>query len=355
MLKKILSPLRKVATYLKQRRAIKLIRTSGLFNETWYLSKNPDVAQAKVDPLFHYLQAGGFEGRDPGPDFSSSGYLGVYEDVKSSGTNPLVHYLKYGRDEGRERQPLQMELSDSPYTCSVCGNKVKAFLPINPHLEEISRKYGVPFTFDDAETINPLHYECPSCSALDRDRLYALYLKKALEQIPLEKTLTVLDIAPSGSLKMFLQNYPQINYRSADKFMQGVDLVLDITDMSAIDSGSIDFFICSHVLEHVADDQKALSELHRILAPGGFGILMVPIILTIDEIDEDPRVTDVGERWRRFGRNDHVRLYSKRGFLERVEKARFIVTQFGVDFFGADVFSQYGISKKSVLYIVKNE
>jgi glycosyltransferase involved in cell wall biosynthesis len=77
-----------------------LLRGSGLFDEAWYLSKNPDVVQAKVDPLLHYLRYGGFEGRDPGPDFSSAWYLDTYQDVKKAGFNPMVHYLKYGRQEG---------------------------------------------------------------------------------------------------------------------------------------------------------------------------------------------------------------------------------------------------------------
>ena len=48
-----------------------LLRSSGLFDKDWYLAKNPDVANAKVDPVSHYLHHGGFEGRDPGPNFSS--------------------------------------------------------------------------------------------------------------------------------------------------------------------------------------------------------------------------------------------------------------------------------------------
>jgi len=79
-----------------------LIRSSGLFDKTWYLNNNPDVTQANVDPVLHYLLHGGFEGRDPGPNFSSAWYLDTYEDVKKACINPLVHYLKIGRDEGHE-------------------------------------------------------------------------------------------------------------------------------------------------------------------------------------------------------------------------------------------------------------
>ena len=78
-----------------------LIRMSGLFDSDWYLANNPDVVQAGMDPLRHYLVDGGFEGRDPCPDFSSSWYLQEYRDVAISGENPLVHYLKDGKAEGR--------------------------------------------------------------------------------------------------------------------------------------------------------------------------------------------------------------------------------------------------------------
>ena len=68
-----------------------LIRRSGLFDSDWYLAQNPDVKQAKLNGMLHYLRHGGFEGRDPGPRFSSSNYFQIYEDVKKAGMNPLIH------------------------------------------------------------------------------------------------------------------------------------------------------------------------------------------------------------------------------------------------------------------------
>ncbi len=87
-----------------------LIRTSGLFDENWYLSNNPDVVAAKVDPLRHYLPFGGFEGRDPGPQFSSSWYLATNDDVRNARINPLLHYLKFGRKEGRATQTAHFQM-----------------------------------------------------------------------------------------------------------------------------------------------------------------------------------------------------------------------------------------------------
>lgn len=91
----------------KKRRswALQLIAASGLFDAEWYLENNPDVADAGVDPLRHYLERGGFEGRAPSAGFSSRWYLTRYEDVANAEINPLLHYLKKGKAEGREPLP----------------------------------------------------------------------------------------------------------------------------------------------------------------------------------------------------------------------------------------------------------
>lgn len=348
MFNKLLSLPKKARKFLLETQDLNLIRASGLFDGAWYLSNNPDVAQAKVDPLLHYLRAGGFEGRDPSPKFCSAFYLNTYTDVKSTQINPLVHYLMYGKAEGRYTYP-----PDFAYRCPVCSMRINDFSPIDSYFDENRRKYGYPFTFDDLETMNPIQYGCPACGATDRDRLYALYVQKVLEQNLFANGLALLDIAPSHPLKTFFLKFANIKYQSADKYMEGVDLVVDITDMGVVHSDLYDVFICSHVLEHVADDKKAMSELFRILKPGGFGILMVPIILKIERIDEDPTVMDVETRWRRFGQDDHVRLYSKKGFIERAQEAGFIVKQYGVEYFGTDVFIECGISLKSILYVVQ--
>jgi ubiquinone/menaquinone biosynthesis C-methylase UbiE/uncharacterized coiled-coil protein SlyX len=89
----------------KRNQDLTLIRNSGLFDTDWYLAKNPDLAQAGVDPLLHYLRYGGFEGRDPSQFFSSKWYIESNQDVKNSGMNPLIHYLRYGKKEGRLPRP----------------------------------------------------------------------------------------------------------------------------------------------------------------------------------------------------------------------------------------------------------
>jgi len=109
----IFFPFKTIRKGQKLKEDLTLIRSSGLFDEDWYLASYPDLAETKVDPLLHYLQNGGFEGRDPGPDFCSAWYLDTYIDAKQAGINPLVHYLKSGRDEGRLTQDPDVALIKS--------------------------------------------------------------------------------------------------------------------------------------------------------------------------------------------------------------------------------------------------
>ena len=86
------------------KRQISLIEASRFFDAKWYLAQYPDVARdpkMSANPARHYLLMGGFEGRNPGPEFDSAFYLATHRDVVESGINPLVHYLKFGEKEQR--------------------------------------------------------------------------------------------------------------------------------------------------------------------------------------------------------------------------------------------------------------
>ena len=74
------------------------LANSPLFDTQYYLSHNPDVAAAGVDPVQHFEQYCWTEGRDPSAAFSESKYLSAYGDVKAAGIDPLLHYVQYGLD-----------------------------------------------------------------------------------------------------------------------------------------------------------------------------------------------------------------------------------------------------------------
>lgn len=96
---------------------------------------------------------------------------------------------------------------------------------------------------------------------------------------------------------------------------------MGITDIQYSDH-SFDIIYCSHVLEHLPNDRKAMRELERVLKPNGWALLMVPV--TVDKTIEDPLETNPAERERRFGRHDHVRRYGL-DFGKRLEEEGFKV------------------------------
>ncbi len=101
----------KFAEYLRIQRdvllgsAVRQVRDSSFFDAEYYLSGNPDVRNAGVDPAKHYVLHGWRERRDPSAAFSTSQYLVDNPDVATARVNPLLHYLRCGRLEGRSLGP----------------------------------------------------------------------------------------------------------------------------------------------------------------------------------------------------------------------------------------------------------
>jgi SAM-dependent methyltransferase len=244
------------------------------------------------------------------------------------------------------------------YECPVCDTRVRRFVPLANgfpmHNGQIPIEHTMPAAMiHDAETMNAEQHFCPICRAMDRDRLYALFISGELKNSKSAGPLAILDFAPSRPLREFLLNASRFKYRSADIVNDGVDDRVDIQSMPIYADGAFDCFICSHVLEHVPRDRQAMRELRRILKPGGWGIVMVPIFKSLISTIEDPAATDPADRLRRFGQEDHVRAYAKADFVERLGSAGFSVRQLGRGNFDPGAFEKYGIAPGSVLYIVR--
>jgi SAM-dependent methyltransferase len=232
------------------------------------------------------------------------------------------------------------------FTCCSCQQK-NFFLPFTKYYEYMQKYYGAtPWRY---ETQNDEHMVCPVCGSFDRERLIILALSKEELQ---EKR--VLQFAPSVALDNYLKNREIGLYESCDLFMDGVSFQADIQNMDMVSSQSYDIWICSHVLEHVQDDKKAMKELFRITKKGGYGLVLVPLDLEQKETTEEwGRPPE--ECWRRFGQDDHTRKYAKQEFIERLENVGFEVEQLGKIAIGEEEFRENALSDSSVLYKVKRK
>ncbi len=241
----------------------------------------------------------------------------------------------------------------SQFRCPICNSGLRCFKPIWKSYVRTLQNHGFVYPLEAFETVNLAAYSCPACDASDRERLYALYLDERFVALDQGQTHTLVDFAASPGLSAKLRAIPWLRYRTADLSRPGVDDRVDIADLRVYRDASIDMFICSHILEHVPDDRKAMRELCRVLKPTGFGIVMVPLVVGVEKTHDDPTITDPGARWKYYAQGDHLRLYGRRDFVEGLEGAGFHVQQLGASHFGTERYRTAGIHENSVLYVVE--
>ena len=165
---------------------------------------------------------------------------------------------------------------------------------------------------------------CPNCLSLERHRLMWLFLKEKTDFFQSSKK--VLHIAPEICFIDRFETLHKDNYITADIESPLAKVKLDVHEMP-FSNNSFDVTFCNHVMEHVADDIKAMSEIYRVLKPGGFAIIQIPEFHPMpDKTYEDKSIIEPKEREKHFGQDDHVRLYGK-DYPDRLRSAGFTVTE----------------------------
>ena len=185
--------------------------------------------------------------------------------------------------------------------------------------------------------------ECVHCSSLERHRLLWFYLSRETDLFD-GRQKSVLHVAPEGCLERRLRERLGEGYITADLSHPRAMVKMDITDIDFPDE-SFDVIYCSHVLEHVQDDRRAMREFHRILKGSGWAILLVPIDAELTF--EDASIVEPQERLRAFGKEDHVRRYGP-DYVDRLRDAGFEVQVTGVaDLCGEDDAVRLGLTPAS--------
>ena len=202
----------------------------------------------------------------------------------------------------------------------------KKFIETNPEYEGLNRYCNIcGFRFDHFEKflLHPREARCPVCGSLERHRHLAIHL---FSIYPFLQGKKILHFAPETIIKNILKD-SGAEYFDCDIDPKRATYQVDITNIRIRSdkfdpdaSNVFDYIICIHVLEHIVEDVKAMSELYRVLKPGGVAFLAVPCG---KKLFEDYSITDPAEREKAFGQSDHVRWYDEMTFYQRLESVGF--------------------------------
>lgn len=222
----------------------------------------------------------------------------------------------------------------SEVECPICSHTFRTFLP-----------YGRINTRPNAL--------CPTCLSLERHRLIWLFLQQKTNFF--EETLNVLHIAPEPCFVKRFELQHKDNYITADLESPLAKVKMDIHDIP-FPENSYDIVICNHVLEHVRDDIKAMSEIKRVLKPGGWALMQIPFFSPVPEFTfEDNSITNPRDRERQFGQDDHVRKYGK-DFSARIAQSGLLAEENPfAKLLNDEQVKRFGIQPNEIIYIGRKE
>lgn len=217
--------------------------------------------------------------------------------------------------------------------CPICGGRFRKFL--SKHAASGKPRAGA---------------RCARCGSLERHRLLWLYLRDGTDL--LARPTRLLHFAPEPGIAEKLQALPGCDYLSADLDAPPAMVRMDVQEIAAADA-SFDAVICNHVLEHVPDDRRAMREIRRVLRPGGWAILGVPMQPKRATSFEDPSITSPEERERAYGQFDHVRVYG-RDYPDRLRECGFDVEMVSyAERLGPDRARQYGLAAGAAIPVCR--
>ncbi|WP_209389274.1 methyltransferase domain-containing protein [Chryseobacterium sp. RR2-3-20] len=217
----------------------------------------------------------------------------MYNFLKSIVKNIIPQKLLI-ENEDNFRKLLKPFYKGKNYECNICTTQLKKFAEL-----------------ENGQLI------CPVCGSLPRTRR----LNQLLEQKYLKPNMLFLDFSPSRMLYKKWKKRNDISYFPNDfenEFLS--DYHFDITNINT-ENEKFDLVVCYHILEHIVDDQKAMSELYRVLKTNGTVLIQTPF--KDGEIYEDYSINSPEGRLKYFGQEDHVRIYSVSGLENRLKNAGF--------------------------------
>lgn len=195
------------------------------------------------------------------------------------------------------------------------------------------------------------NFGCMFCGCHDRERHLFMFFDK-LNLWEKMKHGKIIHFAPERHLQIRISDQKPDEYIKADLYPNDPDTRrIDATDIPFTDD-TFDFLIANHILEHIPDYHKALSEFFRVIKPGGVAVLQTPYSKLLKNNFEDEGINSDDLRLFFHGQEDHVRTFGERQFFKSIEDAGFSlqIKKHG-DYFDARIAYYYGVSMKEDLIL----
>lgn len=239
-----------------------------------------------------------------------------------------------------KRLHKQFNASNHQYECYICKQPVKRFLPYKEGLAGNSVFWNsIKIVGSDVE-----NFSCPLCWSHDRERHLVMYFDR-IDMWNNIKGKRIMHFAPETHIaKRIKENAPEIHIQG-DLFPTSDAIQkIDATQIPYEDN-YFDLLIANHLLEHIPDVNKALSEFFRTLKPGGIAILQTPFSRALHNNIEDPGISSAQTKTYIYGQDDHCRLFSQSGLFNAITQAGFHLSPINhKDLFSAEDAIRYGVN-----------
>jgi SAM-dependent methyltransferase len=191
---------------------------------------------------------------------------------------------------------------------------------------------------------------CPGSLSLERHRLLWLYLKNKTDFFTTKHKL--LHIAPEQCFYKLFRAMPNLDYTTGDYNSPIADVHFDLHH-APFEDNTFDVIFCNHVLEHVENAEQCISELYRMMKPGGFGIFQIPQDVNRYETYEDKSIVSEKDREIHFWQKDHVRLFGL-DYKDKLAAAGFKVTvEDYTKEISPELVERYRLPKGELLYMCR--
>lgn len=196
---------------------------------------------------------------------------------------------------------------------------------------------------------DPENYGCMFCRSSDRERHLFMYFDK-LNLWEKMQGAKILHFAAERNLRVKINEQKPQEYLLADIAPKREGMVkIDATQIP-YENESFDFLIANHILEHIPDHLKALSEFFRVLKPGGIAILQTPYSKLLKNNFQDENINTDKLRLFFYGLEDHVRTFGRTNLFENIEDAGFTLQiKLHEQFFTDKDAYYYGVNKHEEL------